>query len=316
MFKKILYPIRFEAVSPDVLSSLDALSCILNFKKAGTEEIALLHVIDVAKLPMDKYSGYSHEEVKILTEIADSKMDEAARLIENAGLKAKKRIEVGIPYREILKVADEEKVSLIISGRQKRGVLGEIFIGSNTDKVIRYGTIPVYILKYPAIFGADKEACARVCEKIFTKVLYPTDWSDCAREALKYLKAMKNAGVKEVVVAHVMNEKAMRLQPSEKFKEFKRIDKERLEMIKGELEEEGFRVKTYLHVGRVRTDLIRIAKEEDVSLIVIGTHGKGYVEGILWGSVSRNVVEYSDRPVLLIKGGECLTEGETHGNVN
>ena len=307
MFKKLLYPIRFEALSPDMPSSLEVLSCVLNFKKAGTEEIVLLHVIDVAKLPMDKYEGYSIQDVKRLTEIADVKMDEPVRLIEDAELMAKKRIEVGVPYREILKVAKEEEVTLIVAGRQKRGLLGEVFIGSNTDRVIRYGNIPVHILKYPAIFGADKETGKWFCERMFRKILYPTDWSDCAREALKYLKAMKNAGVEEVVVAHVMNEKAMRLQPSEKFREFERIDKEKLETIKRELEEEGFRVKTRLHVGTVRTDVIKIAREEDVSLIIMGTHGKGYVEGILWGSVSRNVVEYSDRPVLLIKGGECST---------
>lgn len=56
--------------------------------------------------------------------------------------------------------------------------------------------------------------------------------------------------------------------------------------------------------------MIRIAKEEDASLIVMGSHGKGDVEGILWGSVSRNVVEYSDRAVLLIKGKECLKGGK------
>jgi len=211
MFKKILYPIRFEAVSPDVLSTLDAISCALNFKKAGAEEFVLLHVIDVAKLQLHKYEDYSKEDVKRLTSIAEAKMERAVALIENEGLKAKKRIVVGVPYKEILKVAKEEEVSLIVAGRQKRGILGEIFIGSNTDKVIRYGTIPVYILKYPSIFGADKEACARVCKKMFSRVLYPTDWSDCAREALRYLKAMKDAGVEEVVVAHVMNEKAMRL---------------------------------------------------------------------------------------------------------
>jgi hypothetical protein len=36
MYKKILYPIKFEEFS------LDLLSCILNFKKAGMEEIVLL----------------------------------------------------------------------------------------------------------------------------------------------------------------------------------------------------------------------------------------------------------------------------------
>lgn len=300
MYKKILYPIKFEEFS------LDVLSCILNFKKAGTEEIVLLHVIDVAKLPMDKYEGYHSDDVKRLTEIANLKMDEAVPIIEEAGIRPKKRIEVGIPYREILRVAEEEKVSLIVSGRQKKGILGEIFIGSNTDKVIRYGDIPVYIPKYPAIFGADKEACKRFCDRFFSKVLYPTDWSDCAIEALSYLKALKDAGVEEVIVAHVMDERAMKLQPAEKFKEFERIDKEKLEKVKSELEERGFKVRTRLHVGKAGSDLIRIAKEEDASLIVIGSHGKGYVEGILWGSVSRNVVEYSDRPILLIKRAECI----------
>ena len=299
MYKKILYPIKFEEFS------LDVLSCILNFKKAGMEEVVLLHVIDVSKLPMDKYEGYHPDDIKRLTEIANLKMDEAVTIIEKAGIRAKRRIEVGIPYREILKVAGEEKVSLIVSGRQKKGIMGEIFIGSNTDKVIRYGNVPVYVPKYPAIYSADKEACERFCKRPFRKLLYPTDWSDCAEVALKYLKGLKEAGVDEIVVAHVMDEKAMKLQPAERFREFERIDMEKLEKIKAELETEGFKVKTHLHVGKARTDVIKIAREEGVSLIVMGAHGKGYVEGILWGSVSRNVVEYSDRPVLLIKGKEC-----------
>lgn len=294
MYKKILYPIKFEEFSIDILS------CILNFKKAGTEEIVLLHVIDVAKIPMDKYEGYRLQYIKVLIEIANTKTDEAINVIEKSNLRAKKRIEVGVPYREILRVAKEENVSLIVSGRQKRGILGEIFIGSNTDKIIRYGGLPVYIPKYPAIFGEDKEACAKFCEKLFKKVLYPTDWSDCANLALEYLKGLKEAGVEEVVVSHVMDEKSMKLQPPDIFKMFEKTDKEKLQSVKKQLENEGFKVRTRLHVGKPGTDLIRIAKEEDVSMILMGSHGKGYVEGILWGSVSRNAVEYSDRSVLLI----------------
>lgn len=304
MYKKILYPVKFEEFS------LDMLSCILNFKKAGTEEIVLLHVIDVSKLPMDKYEGYHSDEVKRLTEIANLKMDEAVTLIEDAGIRSKKRIEVGVPYREILRIAREEEVSLIAAARQKKGILGEIFIGSNTDKIIRYGDIPVYILKYPAVFGADKEALSRFCERLFSRVLYPTDWSDYAEVALRHLKTLKDAGVQEVIVAHVMDEKAMRLQPPDKFKEFENIDKKKLEEVRQELEKAGFKAKTHLHIGKAGADLIRIAREEDVSLIVMASHGKGYVEGILWGSVSRNVVEYSDRPVLLIKVYNAFKGGD------
>lgn len=299
MLKKILYPIKFEEFS------LDILSCILNFKNAGTKEIILLHVIDITKLPMDKYEGYHPEDIQRLTEVANSKMEEAINMIIEAGLSAKKRIEVGIPYREILRVAEEESVSLIVSGRQKKSLLSEIFIGSNTDKIIRYGKYPVYIPKYPGAFGGDKLASERYCINPFAKVLYPTDWSECAKRALLYLKELKNAGVEEVVVAHVMEEKLMKHLPQDKFKELERIDREKLVQIKEELEQAGFKVKTLLHIGKPGADLIKIAREEDVTLIIMGAHGKGFVEGILWGSVSRNVVEYSDRPVLLIKGEDC-----------
>ncbi|MFN3567958.1 MAG: universal stress protein [Caldimicrobium sp.] len=299
MYKKILYPIKFEEFS------LDILSCILNFKKAGTEEIILLHVIDVTKLPMDKFEGLDPEDIQRLTTIANTRMEEAINMIIKAGLSAKKRIEVGIPYREILRVAKEEAVSLIVSGRQKKSLLDEIFIGSNTDKIIRYGNYPVFIPKYPGVFGGDREACERYCSNPFAKVLYPTDWSACAKRALLYLKNLKNAGVDEVIVVHVMEEKLKKHLPQDKFKDLESIDKEKLAQVKEELEQNGFKVKTILYVGKPGADLIKLAKEEDVTLIIMGAHGKGFVEGILWGSVSRNVVEYSDRPVLLIKGENC-----------
>ncbi|MFN3480675.1 MAG: universal stress protein [Thermodesulfovibrionales bacterium] len=303
MYKKILYPIKFEEFS------LDLLRCILDFKSVGTEEIVFVHVIDVSKLPMDKYEGYSTRDVESLKAIAEEKMKEAIRIAEEAGLRTKKTIRVGVPYREILNVSREESgISLIVSGRQKKSTLKEIFIGSNTDRIIRYGDIPVFIPKYPAAFGASKEECERVCKNLFKRLLYPTDWSDCAKITLQYLKGLKGAGVEEVVVAHVMDEKAMKFQPLERFKEFEKQDLERLDEVKKELEQSGFKVKTRLEIGRPGSDLIRIAREEDITMIIMGTHGKGYVEGILWGSVSRNVVEYSDKPVLLIKSERCLKE--------
>jgi nucleotide-binding universal stress UspA family protein len=240
--------------------------------------------------------------------IADARMQSAASMVEEMGLRPKKRIEVGVPYREILRVAKEEDVSLIISGRQKRSALGEIFIGSNTDRVIRYGTIPVYIPKYPAAFGGSREDCLKYCENPFRRVLYPTDWSDCAKTALKYLKGLKGAGIDEVVIAHIMNEKAMSLQPPDKFREFEKIDRQKLGAVQQELQAEGFSVKVRLEIGKAGKELITIARQEDVSLIIMGSRGKGYVAEILWGSVSRNVVEYSDRPILLIKGFACQEE--------
>ncbi|WP_353683814.1 universal stress protein [Thermodesulfovibrio sp. 3907-1M] len=298
MYEKIVYPIKFEEFSMDILK------CLLNFKKVGTKEIILIHIIDVSKIPMEKYAGYDLDFVKTLSEIAEKKMEEALELISESGLSSKKFITVGVPYREILKVAEQEKVSLIVSGRQRKGILGEIFIGSNTDKIIRYGNVPVYVPKYPACFSGNTAACKRYCENPFRKILYPTDWSDCAESAIEYISGLKNL-IEEVVVAHIMDEKSMKLQSVEKIKEFERMDREKLENVKLKLEREGFRVKTHLYIGKPSAEIIKLAKQEDVTCIVMGAHGKGFIEGILWGSVSRNIVEYSDRSVLVVKGGVC-----------
>ena len=295
MFRKILFPIKFDEFS------LDLLKCIFEFKRIGMEEIILLHVIDVSRLTLDKYEGYSEEELEVLKALVEEKIKSAVKMVEDAGFIAKKIIRVGIPYREILKFAEEEKdISLIVSGRQKKSLLKEIFIGSNTEKIIRYGNLPVFVPKYPAVFGGSKEESDKICKNIFKRILYPTDWSAYALATLQYLKKLKGAPIEEIVVVHIMDEKAMKLQPFEKFKEFEREDIDRLEKTRKELEELGFKVKTRLEVGNPRSDLIKISQEEDITMIIIGTHGKGYVKNILWGSVSRNLVEYSDRPVLII----------------
>jgi nucleotide-binding universal stress UspA family protein len=168
--------------------------------------------------------------------LLDSKMDEAVKIAESAGLRATARIELGIPHEEILRVADEEKVSLIVCGRECKGFVGELLIGSITDRVVRYGNTPVYVPKCPEIYGSEmKTADAAYCRDPFRRILYPTDWSDCARNTLRYLKSFKEARVEEIVVAHVMDEKAMNLQPEDKFREFESKDLEKLAQVKEEL---------------------------------------------------------------------------------
>lgn len=301
MFTKILYPTAFEQFHKEVLG------CITNLKKVGTEEIVLLHIIHASE-SAQFHEGYHKKIADSLRHLLQDKMETAARIVESAGMRPTLRIELGEPHPRILKVAKEEGVSLIVCGRERKGVLDEIFVGSITDRVIRYGAIPVYIPKCPDIYGADMQTAGAYCRDPFRRILYPTDWSDCAKDALEYLKGMKGAGIEEVVVAHVMDEKAMKLQPEDKFREFERIDQEKLDGVKGELEREGFKVKTLLQVGNPRAALITIAREEDVSLIVMGSHGKSPMGGILWGSTSRNTAEYSERPIIVIKGRECISQ--------
>jgi nucleotide-binding universal stress UspA family protein len=47
--------------------------------------------------------------------------------------------------------------------------------------------------------------------------------------------------------------------------------------------------------------ILETAKKMRVGLIVIGSHGRHGVERFLLGSVSTNVVEHADRPVMVVK---------------
>ena len=71
--------------------------------------------------------------------------------------------------------------------------------------------------------------------------------------------------------------------------------------IKTELKTNGFNVKVRIEKGIPFRDILRIDEEEDVSVTVIGSHGKSCVQEMLLGSVSEKVIRKSNRPVLVIR---------------
>ena len=75
-------------------------------------------------------------------------------------------------------------------------------------------------------------------------------------------------------------------------------------------------VRTLCKVGSVPRKIVAFANEEDVGLIVIGTHGRTGVKDLVMGSVARSVLRMAHRPVLIVaapsdrgEGVENLDEG-------
>jgi nucleotide-binding universal stress UspA family protein len=71
--------------------------------------------------------------------------------------------------------------------------------------------------------------------------------------------------------------------------------------IKAFLDQHGIRHHCTAVVGAPVEEIIRAAEKERVQLIVMGTHGHGWLGRALMGSVAQRVVVESAIPVLLVK---------------
>ena len=153
---------------------------------------------------------------------------------------------------------------------------------------------------------------------MFDKILYPTDFSDVAGKALEYIKQLKEAGTKEVVVLNVIHQRILdtmgTIRSTAYFQDARYLDdseeavkkleadrRKRLEPIVGELEAHGLEVKIRVEKGLPVREILRAEKEEGVTAVVLGSHGRSNVAEMLIGSVSEKVIRRSQTPVLVIK---------------
>lgn len=139
MYKKIFFPADFSEVSRK------ALEHIKKMKAAGTEEVVVLHVIDDrTQLPLayvESVHAQQQEETK-------KSMAALAKELEDAGLKVRPVIRMGVPVREIL-AAEKEfgEFSLLVMGSHGKSNILDMLIGSVAEKVVRRCKSPILIVK-------------------------------------------------------------------------------------------------------------------------------------------------------------------------
>ncbi len=68
-----------------------------------------------------------------------------------------------------------------------------------------------------------------------------------------------------------------------------------------ELQEKGTKADYVLAYGEPSNEIIRIAREQDIDLIAMTTHGHRFISDLLYGSVSHEVRHAVDIPVLLLR---------------
>lgn len=144
---------------------------------------------------------------------------------------------------------------------------------------------------------------------MFSKILFPTDFTEMSRQAMDYILQLKQNGLKEVVVLHVIDRRTLdKIEPfilSDRFQEIKsKIFRETLEALQAterELRAGGINVKVVTRSGQPAQEILKLEEEENVSGVVMGSHDSSGLQKLFVGSVAEAVVHQSKRPVLVVK---------------
>jgi nucleotide-binding universal stress UspA family protein len=143
---------------------------------------------------------------------------------------------------------------------------------------------------------------------LINRILFATDFSDCAREAERHLKYVAKACHAQVDVVHVVE-----FQPgmdvdypiNSRYLEYQRqLAGPELDRIVKTLADIGLQATGRLAVGLPSQQIAGLAKELDVDLVVVGTLGKTGAAHVLLGSTAERVIGRAPCPVLAVRGVE------------
>ncbi len=134
---------------------------------------------------------------------------------------------------------------------------------------------------------------------MFDNVLVPTDGSDCAQAAVGYAADLATRYDAKVHTLCVVDSRTIENAPQ--YDQIKKEREEVAEKTSNDISVSGVPVEQAVRTDIPHKAILRYATEQDIDLIVMGTHGRTGVERYLLGSVTEKVVRLSDMPVLTVQ---------------
>jgi nucleotide-binding universal stress UspA family protein len=145
---------------------------------------------------------------------------------------------------------------------------------------------------------------------LLRSILLPTDFSECANYALSFAASFARTSGAKIICVHViepvvptvgytgMTEPLPIADISEQLEDSAERELPKI----SECEEcEGLEVEEVIVHGDAASEIVRVATERKVDLIVISSHGRTGLGRILFGSTAESVVRHAPCPVLVVK---------------
>lgn len=275
--EKIIVPIDFSKHSEY------ALEVAAGIAKKTNSELLVLHMLELATGLLTKSSSQHQTTAIFLLKIAEAKFDEFLQKDYLEGLKITPIVKHFKVFSEVNDVAMEHDASLVVMGSHGTSGSRDIFIGSNTEKVVRNSDVPVFVVKN------------RISDLKLDEVVFACDFK--YENIRPYLNATKlfKAFDSTINLLYVN-------LPNENFRSSTEIDSRVADFLMkadGNLDN----MKNVHHQAdySVERGIINFSNKVGADIIAIPTHGRKGIAHFFTGSVGEDVANHSALPVITFK---------------
>lgn len=144
------------------------------------------------------------------------------------------------------------------------------------------------------------------------KILLCLDFSENSRHAGRLAREYVEAFDAEIEVVHVVQslpsyastEAGGQVEIIQAFRRIEETARQELAEAAVEFQRPGHEVLSHLGMGDPAEEIVRVAEEGAVDLIVMGTHGWTGFRHLLMGSVAEKVLRTAKCPVLVVRSAE------------
>ena len=271
----------------------EIVACAGEFKALGCSRVILTNVIVTRFL-------VGLEEM--LRADVRPKLEAQQRQLEAQGLQVEVEMPIGLPAYSLNDIACRYGADLIVLGSHGTALWREAVLGCFTSAVVHHSKYPTLLINVRVKKDQEADPCRLHCGSLLRHVLFPTDFSAIGVRAGEFVESLAAKGIGQVTLLSALDVPGGEEAYPPGYQEIAAgAARDLLEQWKQRLLKAGVpQVNDHFDPGHPLPAILQVLESQDISLIVMGTQGKGFIQELFLGSVAHNVSRLATCPVLLI----------------